>query len=200
MINLNTLIVQLHVILLAMQNNLALTLEVLGGLWLIHLFNFSSGYRLNMLGIYPRHLLGLVGIPLHPMLHGSFNHLFFNSIPLFILINFMLMMGLRPFVEMTMLMTLISGIGIWCFGRRGVHIGASSLAMSYWSYLLVSAIKHPSVLTILLAIICLYYLGGMAASLFPQGKRDSWEGHVIGFFTGVGVYYLTALPAFIQIL
>src|SRR3954451_1007510 len=55
-------------------------LLVLGGtlavLWLVEIVNVAVlGGRLDALGIKPRTLRGLIGIPLHPFLHVGFGHL-----------------------------------------------------------------------------------------------------------------------------
>lgn len=159
-------------------------------LWVIQLINALLGYRLNFLGIHPRHLRGLIGIPCSPFLHAGFNHLFFNSIPLLILLDFMLLRGNHAFICATTWIMLISGSVTWLFGRRGLHVGASSLAMGYWGYLLIQAYHHPSVLSILLGIICLYYLGGLISGFFPTEERVSWEGHFFGFLAGIAAVYL----------
>ena len=67
----------------AVHNNLYFVLFIVAVLWLIHLFNWGSGYQLNRLGIYPRTKHGIFGIIFSPFIHGSFDHLFLNSVPLF---------------------------------------------------------------------------------------------------------------------
>src|SRR5947209_6334696 len=57
---------------------------VLGGtlavLWLLEIIDLVVlGGRLDQLGIKPRTLGGLVGIPLHPFLHAGLGHLAANS-------------------------------------------------------------------------------------------------------------------------
>jgi membrane associated rhomboid family serine protease len=172
------------------KDNIPLALLLIGFLWGILIVNKLVGYRLNLLGIYPRHLIGLIGIPIHPLLHGGFNHLFFNSIPLFVLLTFVLTGGINSFICITLSITLISGFAIWLFGRRAIHIGASDLIMGYWGYLLVDAYQHPSILTYILAIICIYYFGGLLLSVFPQEERISWEGHLFGLIAGIATAFL----------
>lgn len=169
----------------SMLKNLVPVLIMLGILWCIQIVNTFLGRRLNYLGIYPRHLIGLPGIVLSPLLHGDFNHLFFNSIPLFILMNFILVGGWHYFIVVTLSITLLSGCLIWIVGRRAIHIGASSLIMGYWSFLLINTYQHPSAFSILLAILTLYYLGSLVLHLFPQGPEISWEGHVCGAAAGI---------------
>lgn len=164
---------------------------ILALLWIIQVVNFSIGYRLNCLGIRPRRFLGLIGIPCSPFLHGSFSHLFFNSIPLFALSCFLLINGLHHFLVVTAIITGLSGSAMWLFARSGRHVGASSVIMGYFSYLLVNAYLHPSVNAWVLAAMCAYYFGSLFLSIFPDEERVSWEGHVFGFLAGLGALYLS---------
>ena len=54
-------------------------LLLIAALWFIQLVNWALHYRLNFLGIYPRHPFGLIGIITAPLLHSSFNHLFLTA-------------------------------------------------------------------------------------------------------------------------
>lgn len=167
------------------QVNLPLVLYILGGLWAFNIVNFIIGKPFNLLGIYPRTWHGLIGIPISPILHGNLGHLFFNSIPLFFLMNFILLDGLYIFCFVTLGITLISGTIVWIIGRSAFHIGASSLIMGYFSYLLIQAYRHPSAYSVILAILCIYYFGGLLLQLFPSDVQVSWEGHVSGFVAGI---------------
>lgn len=178
-------LLQLEAVLILLKSNLHLSLIILSIFWIGFFLNFISSYRLSILGIYPRHLFGLSGIVFSPFLHGNFTHIFFNSIPLLVLVDFMLIGGFQHFIYISGVIILLSGFGIWLFGRRGLHIGASALIMGYFSYLLVNAYRHPSVASILLALVCLYYFGSLFLALFPQQERVSWEGHVMGFIAGL---------------
>jgi membrane associated rhomboid family serine protease len=173
-----------------MKNNIPATLVIVGIFWFMFFATVLTGYRLNRLGVYPRHLLGVPGIFFHSFLHGDFNHLFFNSIPLFVLVDFILIEGLPVFLHISLTIILLSGAAVWCFGRRAIHIGASSLIMGYWGYLLLNAYQHPSVSTVILAIVCLYYFGGFLFDLFPREEKVSWEGHLFGFLAGIVSVYL----------
>ena len=186
----NHFIFQLQQLFNSLQVNVYEALEIIAGLWLIQFLNYLLGYRLNAFGIVPRDIVGFVGIPVAPFLHGSFSHLFFNTIPLFALSCFLLISGEKNFVHVTLIIIAISGLGIWLFGRSGVHIGASSLIMGYFSYLMVDAYMHPSVATWVLAGLVVYYFGSLLLSLFPQEERVSWEGHLFGFAAGVAAVWL----------
>lgn len=166
-------------------------LAIVLGLWLIQVVNKLTDDVLNRFGIIPRHILGLPGIVFSPLLHADFGHLFLNTIPLYILMNLVAIHGWVLFAEVTAVIVLGGGFLVWLFGRMAIHIGASGLVMGYWGYLLVNAIYHFSILTIILAVLCLYYFASLYVNLFPAGKRSSWEGHVFGFVAGVAAVYLT---------
>lgn len=176
---------QLEATIFAIRNEIPLALACISVLWLSLILNKALDYRLNLLGIYPRHLSGLPGIFFHPFLHGSFNHLFFNSIPLFVLLTFTLTLGWVNFVCITLFIVLINGLLTWLLGRKGLHVGASGLVMGYWSFLLVYSYRNPSVLTFVLALICLYYFGSLIFNIFPTEEGVSWEGHLFGLIAGV---------------
>lgn len=173
-----------------LQANLPHLLWFIGLLWVIHVVNWLLSYRLNVLGLYPRSPFGLIGIVTAPFLHANFNHLFFNTIPLFVLAGFVFMSGLATFVFISVFIVIVSGLLLWLLGRSGFHLGSSGLIMGYWGYLLLIAIRQSSALAVILAIISVYYFGGLLAGLLPGKVRESWEGHVFGFLAGVAAAYV----------
>lgn len=181
---------QVTTIISQLRVNTPVLLVLIGCLYLIHIINWIVGYRLNYLGIYPRKSFGLVGIIFSPFLHGNFNHLFFNSIPLFILASFVLFNGWTIFICVSVIIIVLGGIATWCFGRKGLHIGASGLIMGYWSYLLINAYHQGTWLSIVLAVVCVYYFGGLLFHLIPKAEKSSWEGHVFGFLSGLAAAYI----------
>lgn len=167
-----------------------LLLKIVALLWGINLLNAATGYRLNILGILPRHPWGIIGIPFAPFLHGGFNHLFMNTILFLFLGSFMIMNSVNLFFEVSILIILISGILTWLFGRKALHVGSSSLIMGYWGYLLVHAYQDPSLLAIVLGGVCFYYFAEMAVNLMPNEPGVSWEGHCFGVIAGVIVNFI----------
>jgi len=173
------------------KQNMLFVLTLIAGLYMIHFVNFLLDYRLNILGIYPRHIMGLFGIFFSPFLHGNFNHLFFNSIPLFILLSFVLLYGLPTFLSVTLTIMVVGGLGTWLFGRKALHIGASGVIMGYWSYLLLNAYQQPSIVSIALGVVCVYYFGSLILNLLPLEARSSFEAHIFGFLGGIAAYFTT---------
>ncbi len=158
--------------------------------WLVFLINKLAGGRLLYLGIMPRHLLGIPGILCAPLLHVSFNHLFFNSIPLLVLSNFLLIHGFPYFLEVTLFITLLSGFLIWCFGKSGLHVGASAVITGYWALLVSGIYRDASLTTIILGVLSLYYFAGIFLGVFPGKKGVSWEGHLFGLIAGLIAGYI----------
>ncbi len=190
----NNIYPQIQMLLTQVKANTPIALIMVLSLWAIHFVNFILGYRLNFLGVYPRHLWGLIGIPFYTFLHRDFNHLFFNSIPLFVLIVLLLINGMPSFICATVTIILLAGIALWFLGRPGFHIGASCLIMGYFSYLLINAYQHPDIITVVLVLVFLYYFGSLIGSLLPVEERTSWEGHIFGFLAGLAANYTCHLP------
>ncbi len=166
-------------------------LYCIAALWGINILNWITGSRLNVLGIYPRHLTGLAGILFSPILHQNFNHLFFNTIPLFALGLLILAQGLNIFLTVTVLVTIIGGLLVWIAGRRAIHLGASGLVSGYFGFLLATAYVQPSLSSLVLAVLVGYYFAGIFLGLFPQEEKISWESHLFGFIGGIAsAYYL----------
>ena len=108
------------------------------------------------------------------------------------------MRGVLTFYIVSIFVIVVGGFLLWLFGKRGIHIGASTLIMGYFGFLLAEAYFQLNATTIILAFICLYYFGGLVLALFPGKKHISWEGHVCGFIAGIGIAYL--YPIIIKIL
>jgi len=162
----------------------------LGILWAINIINWLTGSKLNILGIYPRHLFGLPGIIFSPLLHYDFNHLFFNSIPLFVLGLVILTRDVQTFYWVTTVIVLLGGFAVWLFGRKAIHIGASGLISGYFGYIIATAYLQPGIISVLLAGLVIYYFGSIFLGVFPQEEQVSWESHLLGFLSGIAAAFL----------
>lgn len=173
------------------KEQLPFMLKILAGLWALNLVNwFLLRSRLNIFGIYPRSLFGLVGIICSPFLHANFNHLFFNSIPFFVLGMFILGLGQNVFILATIAIGLISGFCVWLVGRKYLHIGASGVISGYFGFILCLAYFYPTVISLVLAFVALYYFGSIFFGIFPLSEGASWESHLLGLLSGILVAYV----------
>ena len=62
------------------EANVPTLISLIASAWVVQVANMFLGYRLNLFGIIPRHVIGLPGILVSPWLHGSINHIFMNSL------------------------------------------------------------------------------------------------------------------------
>lgn len=181
----------LHLIESTIFYYLHFTLGVIGLLVAVNIINYLLGGWLKIFGIIPRHPFGLLGIVFSPFLHGNFDHLFFNAIPLFFLMNMILIYGYKVFFITTAIIMLLSGSLTWLFGRFAIHLGASGVVLGYFGFLVINAYLAPSFLTVMLLILTIYYFGGLVASLIPiHSEGISVEGHIFGFLSGIVAYYM----------
>lgn len=174
----------------SVKMNMILPALIIAFLWCVNIINWIGDNFLRVLGVYPRHWKGVLGIFFSPIVHANPEHLFFNSIPLFILMAFLLaMVGQNHFIQISLWIVVTSGILTWLVGRKAIHVGASGVIMGYWTFILAYTWHHPSLAAVIMSIIMLYYLGGLAFSLFPTAEKVSWEGHCCGALAGIIVAY-----------
>src|SRR5690554_3936003 len=83
--------------------------------------------NLSRFGVYPREWHGLKGILFYPLIHGSLEHLFNNSIPLFVLLSCLFYFYPKVALRTLVFIYLLSGIWIWISARQNFHIGASGV-------------------------------------------------------------------------
>ncbi|VEB36558.1 AraC family transcriptional regulator [Legionella sainthelensi] len=191
----------LELIIIQTQNNSSTLTIILLIPWCFFLISHFIYRRILLLGIIPRHIRGLPGIFFAPVLHADFNHIFFNSIPLVVLSNFILINGLNYFLFVTLMITLISGIAIWCFAKPGLHVGASGLITGYWALLVSNIYQNGTLTTLILGVISLYYFAGIFFGIFPKKKGVSWEAHLFGLLAGLATsYFLKLYPNFMEII
>lgn len=164
---------------------LLLTLLFVSVLWCIKsaevLFNIDVGW----LGVAPQQLTGLHGIITAPLVHGSYEHLFHNSLPLIILLSALFYGYPNSRWRLLTLVWLASGVGVWLFGRPPVHVGASGITHGVFFYLLVISMFRRDKRSVVLMMIAFFMYGGMVLSIFPREEHISFEYHLFGAIAGV---------------
>jgi membrane associated rhomboid family serine protease len=183
----------LNVIISQTQNNFKILGVILLIPWIFFFISHFIYKRILLLGIIPRHIRGLAGILCAPLLHANFNHIFFNSIPLLVLSNFILIDGLHYYLLVTLFITVLSGLAIWCFAIPGLHIGASALITGYWGFLICNIYQQGTLTTIILGLVSLYYFAGIFFGIFPREKGVSWQGHLFGLLAGIATSYILSI-------
>lgn len=155
-----------------------------GILWVIEIINTIFNHHLSEFGVLPRHISGLPGIIFSPFLHGSIGHLMLNSMPLILLGGLVMFRGIWKFVRISLIITILSGLGVWIFGRLAYHVGASGLIFGFFGFLLASAWFEKKLSSIFFAALVFFVYGGLLWGVFPSSPHISWEGHLFGLLAG----------------
>ena len=178
-----------------MSRNLILRLRPLivlvAVIWTVQAVNWILGQGLNpVLGLEPRRIGGLVGIPFMPILHGSWSHLIANTPPLAVLGGVGLVLAPRRFLTATFIIVVASGLAVWFFARSGLVVGASGLIFGWFGYLVAAGVLERNLREIVGAAIALLFYGGMIWGVLPQGNNISWEAHLLGALAGGATAWL----------
>src|SRR5687768_6774842 len=157
-------------------------------IWLIHLLQELLNIPLTRLGVFPGTIDGLPGILTSPLIHGSWEHLFYNSISFLILgaiiFWFYPKIALRSFV----LLYLLSGLGVWLFAQsNSYHIGASGLVYGMVSLVFWNGLFRRNLKSTVLALIVLVLYAGYFGGIVPGKDGISWESHLLGALAGIGL-------------
>ena len=157
-------------------------------MWLVKITETVFQINLNFLGITPLQIHGLPGILLSPFLHGDWNHLMANSVPVFVLIAALYYFYRTLATEILVLTVLLSGLWVWLGARSGVHIGASGLIYGLAIFLMFSGFIRRENRLMALSFVVVFLYGSLIWGIFPElfpEKNISWEGHLSGLVAGL---------------
>jgi membrane associated rhomboid family serine protease len=168
-----------------LRKSALLTISFVGLLWSIKLWEWLLDWSFFTLGVYPLSPQNLLGILFGPLIHGSFVHIATNTFGVLIL-GTALLYGYpksRWWVLATIWM--LSGIGVWLFGRPSFHIGASGLTHGLFFFLLFVSMLRRDRRSIALMMMASLLFGGMFWGVLPSEKGVSFEYHFFGGTAGV---------------
>ena len=173
-----------------MRRDLRAVIAFIAVIWVV--FALDQVLPLELLGLIPRTFGGLTGVVAMPFLHGNFQHLMGNTIPL--AITLLLLAGSRANSgAIVVLITVIGGLGLWIFGRSAIHIGASGLVFGLIAFHVFAGIFEKRFQSIAIAFV----VGALYATTFikgviPMQEGVSWDGHLFGGIAGVLVSFVMA--------
>jgi membrane associated rhomboid family serine protease len=159
-------------------------------LWLVYLVDTLLLPASVKPGIYPRTPVGLIGIVLAPLVHGSFGHLVSNTLPVFLLGAGMIYLYPRSSQLSLPFLYLAPGIGVWLFAREAYHIGASGLSYGMMFFLLVIGMLRKDRASVAFSMVVLFLYGGMLVGLLPDNSGISFEYHLFGALTGAACAFI----------
>ena len=168
-------------------------LAFIGAIWVVFLLEYIAPLRLTSFGVTPRTLMGLVGIPAMPFLHGNLQHIISNTVPLFVLLMLLAGSKARSW-EVVIDIILLSGSLLWLGGRHATHLGASGLIFGLIAFLMVSGWLERRFVPLAISVLVTFVYGGsLLWGIIPQfGSNVSWDGHLFGAIAGGAVAYFLA--------
>jgi membrane associated rhomboid family serine protease len=161
-----------------------------GILWMIHIVKTLGHFQWGRFGIYPREVDGIAGIFLAPLIHGDFQHLLSNSVPLFFMTALILFFYPRVANISLGLLYVITGLLVWLFARQVYHIGASGVVYAMVSFVFWNGVFRRNLRSIVLALVIIVMYSGYFAGIVPGEEGISWESHLLGAITGILISFI----------
>ena len=154
-------------------------------MWLVYWIEIKFALNFTRFGVYPRSISGLKGVFFSPFIHSGTEHLFNNSIPVFVFLGMLFYFYKEIAWKIILLGSFMTGFLTWLIGGEGFHIGMSGVVYLLFSFIFFSGVlrKHFRLISVSLVVIFLY--GSMFWYVFPTEKGISWEGHLSGLIIGL---------------
>jgi membrane associated rhomboid family serine protease len=160
-------------------------LALLAGVWICWLGAWAMGWDMLDLGIRPRDPHGLIGILTAPFVHGSFEHLMSNTLPLAILTGLALYAYPRATRFALPFIWIFSGLGVWLFARPSTHVGISGIVHGLMFFVFLLGVFRRDRLGIAIALLVFFLYGGMVLTVLPRDPDISFEYHLFGAIAGL---------------
>jgi membrane associated rhomboid family serine protease len=155
-------------------------------MWVVFFIEFLFAVPFSSFGIMPWEPIGLIGIFSGPILHGSFNHLVSNTVPLLFLGSVLFFFYRNIGGTVFFRCYFWTNIMVWLFARHGSnHIGASGVVYGLAFFLIFFGIFRRDFLSMVISIIVILLYGGIIYGVLPTDPRVSWESHFAGALVGV---------------
>ena len=159
-------------------------------MWVFHGFYEFANTRFGLIGVYPRHPSGIIGIFASPFLHGDWKHLISNSVPMLVLLTIIFSFFKRVAVKSIFWIYLLTGLAVWLFGREVIHIGASGVVYGLVAFVFWNGIFRRNLKSIILSLIVTILYSGYFLGILPNQEGISWESHLFGGIVGIIVSYI----------
>lgn len=169
--------------------NFLLVFALVSVLWVVYFIQYMGWFNFTSYGNWPQHREGLKGIIFSPFIHGSFEHLISNTLPIIVLLSVLLNAYPRVALGVLVFVHIASGTLVWLLAPdTGVHIGISGIIYGIASFLVASGLfrKNRSSVTIALLVAMMY--GGMLLGFIPE-KGVSWQSHLFGALSGIFIAF-----------
>lgn len=169
---------------------LVLVFGLVAVLWVMFILQEYFGYDFSAYGNQPQTKSGLKGILFSPFIHGSWEHLLSNTLPMMILLTVLFNAYPRVALVVLLFIHITSGMLVWNFAPpTGIHIGISGIIYGVATFLLAAGIFRQDRTSLLIATFIAILYGGMATGFVPT-RGVSWQSHLFGAVCGLLAAYI----------
>lgn len=170
--------------------SIRIVIALVSVLWIVQFVQFFGLYDFSSYGNWPKHVEGLKGIIFSPFIHGSFQHLISNTLPILVLLTVLLNAYPRVGLVVLIFIHIASGVLVWLFAPdTGIHIGISGIIYGIAAFLVASGFFRKDRTSATIAILIALVYGGMVMGFLPQ-EGISWESHLFGAVSGVFIAFV----------
>lgn len=174
--------------------NAVLTVAVFAAtMWILEIVDFFllGGLLDRQFGIRAWVVDGLWTVLTAPFMHANPAHLTANTVPFLVLGSLVAFSGLGHFLWASLIIAVVSGIGVWLFSvPYTLTVGASGLIFGYFGYLVLRGFVERKTINIVIMICTVLFYGGLIFGVLPQGQGISWQAHLFGFLGGLFAAYI----------
>ena len=172
------------------QLALRLSLAFAALLWAIQLLNLALDLDAAPFGVAPRTLAGLAGLVFAPLVHGGFEHLLANTLPIVILGTAMLHLYPRSSPVVLPAIWIGPGLAVWLFASGGVHLGASGLVYGMVAYVFTAGLIRRDRRAIAASMVVAFLYGASVWGVLPIQRGHSWETHLAAALIGLALAFV----------
>lgn len=154
-------------------------------LWLIELISVVTDVRPLWLGVIPRTISGIPGIFFSPFIHGNYEHLLSNTLPLLVIGSGLIYFYKDIAGRVLTMIWLFTGFWVWLAARESSHIGASGLIYGLVCFLFFSGIFRKDTRLLAVSLLVTFLYGSLVWGILPVDQSVSWESHLFGSVAGL---------------
>ncbi|GGW42617.1 rhomboid family intramembrane serine protease [Streptomyces galilaeus] len=160
-------------------------------LWVLEVIDAISGHALDTYGITPREFGELRDVVPAAFLHFGFDHLAANSLPLLVMGFLAALSGIRRFLSVAAVITLVSGLGVWLTAPAdSTTAGASGVVFGLFGYLVLRGFVDRRIGDVVVGLLVGAVYGSILWGVLPTATGVSWQGHLFGLIGGVAAAVL----------
>ena len=143
------------------------------------------------MGVIPRTISGIPGIFFAPFIHGNYEHLLSNTLPLLVVGSGLIYFYGEIAKSVLLMIWFFTGFWVWLAARQESHIGASGLIYGLVCFLFLSGILRKDTRLLAVSLLVTFLYGSLVWGILPVDQSISWESHLFGSIAGFfcAVYY-----------